>query len=123
MYLGQTTESDGGTIIYDQTTNRRVALIEDEYENFDKSERSVMDAVEAFGARDIQEIILESENGKALVNNLGNDIGELERIASLSPKAQLRAMIRLETKVIAKSSKQKSSNSGGAILIAIISLG
>lgn len=80
-----------------------------QYENFVESEAEVIDAIKTYGAVDMQDAILESNNSTAIVDYLGNNPDELDKIAQLPPRAQDRAIVRLDAKLDAKPAKKATA--------------
>jgi len=80
------------------------------FENFEEKEKLIIDTVATYGAIEIRDTILESEDkGAALVNHLGENPDLLEEIALLPPKSQARKLLRIEAQLEAKPTKKISS--------------
>ena len=80
------------------------------FDNFEEKEKLIIETVQTYGAMEIRDTILESEDkGAALVNYLGEDPDLLEEIAQLPPKAQARKLLRIEAQLEAKPTKKHSS--------------
>ena len=79
------------------------------YENFVQSEQEVLSIIHDYGAVEMQECILESDIGPDLVDYLGKNYDECERIAQYPPRKQARELIKLERKLEARPTQKAST--------------
>jgi hypothetical protein len=80
-----------------------------DFDNWYEHEEDVASVVRTTGAWNIRDVILESDNGAAIVNYLGKNPKVLKEISNLPPSAQTRRLIRIETDLEAKPRKTISS--------------
>ena len=80
-----------------------------EYKDYVESEKLVDAVVNTTGAEGIRQSILNSEKGPQLVDYLGNNPDELERLSEMSPLAQAQRLGKIEASLDAKPIKKTSS--------------
>lgn len=79
------------------------------YENYEESEKLVDSVANMSDSGVIRQVILGSEQGTQIVDYLGNNPDELEKISEMSPLEQARVLGRIESKLDAKPIKKTSS--------------
>jgi hypothetical protein len=94
-------------VFQDYQSQRAEAL--NEYSDYAKSENALGQAIQDFGVKNMEFDILESPQAKAIVDHLGKNESELEKIASLyatDPRRAGRELGKLEVKLDKKPGKK-----------------
>ncbi len=86
--------------------NYRKEKAMEQYADFTENENMIQKVLVHYGNPIMAQTIIDSEKGIALVQHLGRNIDELERIARMSPISTVKELARLEDKIGKKTVKK-----------------